>query len=446
MRRPETQYATTPDGANVAYQVVGEGPVDLLFSPDWVTHCESWWEHPRLVAALDQLTSIGRLIMFDKRGIGMSDRAPVGDVPSLQTWVDDLRAVLDAAGSQRPVLYGMGHGGQLALLFAATFPDRTAALVLLNAYSRLAAAPDYPFGYDADTERYVVERSRAEWGRTGWVVDFLVPELNDQTLRDWFARVERLACTPATGAVLQQATFEQDVREILPTIHVPTLILQSSRSLHVRVDHGRYLAERIPDATYVELDSRDQWAPLGGAAGRVLEEMARFLGTVPSPPTNERVLATLLFTDVVESTPLVQSQGDRAWRELLDRLDDLVTDHVRRYGGRVVSTAGDGHFAAFDGTGRAVRCAQQLVGAAARLGVPLRAGLHTGEVEVRGDDVAGIAVHVAQRVSSVAQPGEVLVSGTVRDLVAGSDLRFADRGRHELKGVSDARDLYAVVG
>jgi class 3 adenylate cyclase/alpha-beta hydrolase superfamily lysophospholipase len=445
--RPETLYATTGDGVNIAYQVFGEGPPDLVFSPDWLTHAELFWEHPRVAAALRDVSALGRLIMFDKRGIGLSDRVPVGEVPSLETWVDDLRAVLDAAGSERATLFGMGQGAQLALSFAATFPERTSALVLLNAYARLAAADDYPFGYPPAAQRYVIDRLREEWGRTGWVVQFLIPsEPPESSLRKWFQQVERLACTPATGAVLQASTFEHDVRHVLPTISVPTLVMHSARSQHVVVDHGRYLAEHIQGARYVEIDSDDQWVTMGPAAGQVLREVARFLGATPPDTGVHRVLATLMFTDVVESTPLLERHGDRNWRVVLDQLDTIVEKHAADFGGRVVSSTGDGHLLVFDGAGRAIRCAEALIEAAASAGLRLRAGLHAGEVELRGDNVTGIAVHVAERVSGLAAAGEVLVSSTVHDLVDGSGLRFDDRGRLELKGVSGPRQIYAIVG
>jgi len=443
---PETHYAKTVDGVHIAYQVVGGGPTDLVFCHEWATNCEAQWEHPLAAFTfLRRMASVARQIHFDKRGIGLSDRVAAAEVPSLETWVDDLRAVLDAVGSERPALLGVGHGGVLAMLFAATYPERSGPLILVNSYSRLIRGPDYPYGYPPEVEDFVVSKVEAEWGATGWVVDHLAPSVaHDPSMKEWFRRVERLACTPGTGAAMQRAVFHQDVRDVLPAIRVPTLVLHVVGNHHVRVGHGRYLAEHIQGARYVELPGEDHWWWCGEAAEPALAEIAAFLGAVPEVAETDRVLATLVFCDVVGSTELVKRVGDRRWHEVLDRLDDLVARQVERFRGRVVKATGDGHLAVFDGAGRAIRCAQVIVDGAKALGLSLRAGVHTGEVELRGDDVAGIAVHLAQRVQSVAEAGEVFASRTVVDLVAGSGIEFADRGEHELKGVSGKWQLYAV--
>jgi len=442
---PETQYAKTADGVHIAYQVFGTGPTDLVFCPEWLTNCEVIWEHPTISAGWRRMAPVVRLILFDKRGIGLSDRVAPAEVPSLETWVDDLRAVLHAVGWERPALLGSGHGGVLAMLFAASYPERTGSLILVNAYARLILAPDYPYGYPPEVEDFVVSKTEAEWGATGWVVDHLAPSIaHDPSVKDWFRRMERLSCTPGIGAAMQRAVFHQDVRDVLPAIRVPTLVLHVVGNHHVRVGHGRYLAEHIQGARYVELPGNDHWWWCGEAAHSASAEVAAFLGTVPEVADTDRVLATLVFCDVVGSTELVKQLGDRRWHEVLDRLDDLVGRQVERFRGRVVKATGDGHLAVFDGAGRAIRCAQVIVDGAKALGLSLRSGVHTGEVELRGDDVAGIAVHLAQRVQSVAEPGEVLASRTVVDLVAGSGIKFEERGERELKGVPGRWALFAV--
>jgi len=443
---PETRYARTPDGLHIAYHVVGDGPVDLVFSPEWVTHVEASWEHPLIARVGWRVASFSRVIEFDKRGIGLSDRVAPSEVPSLEAWVEDLKAVLDSIGSERAVILGSGHGGQLAMLFGVTHPERTAGLVLVNAYARLASAPDYEFGYPPAIQEFVLAKDEAEWGTTGWVVDYLAPSLaGDPTVKEWFARMERLACTPGTGVRMQRAVYEQDVRSILGSICVPTLVMHTVDNRHVRVEHGRYLAGHIPGARYVELPGDDHWFVFGPSGEPALMEIAGFVGAVPQAVEPDRQLATILFTDVVDSTRLARDFGDRRWHDLLDRLDDLVRRTVERFGGRVVKSTGDGHLASFDGPGRAIRCARFIADGAQALGMQLRCGIHTGEIERRGDDVAGIAVHLAQRVSALAVAHEVLVSRTVVDLVAGSGIQFEDRGERELKGLPAKWRLFRVV-
>ena len=443
---PETRYARTEDGTHVAYQVCGNGPRDLVLCPEWITNCEVNWESPIFLSTFRRSASIARLIFFDKRGIGLSDRVAATEVPSLETWVDDLRAVLDAAGSDRPVLSALGHGGVLAMLFAATYPERVGGLILVNCYARLIQAPDYPHGYPPEIEDFVVSKTEAEWGATGWVVDYLAPSVaGDQSVKDWFRRLERMACTPGIGAAMQRAVFHQDVRDVLSAIQAPTLVLHVEGDHHVRVEHGRYLARHISGARYVELPGRDHWYQVGPSAEPAFAEIVAFLGAEPEASDTDRALVTLVLCDVVGSTGLVNELGDRRWHDVLDRLDDLVRRQVERFRGRVVKSTGDGHLATFDGAGRAIRCAQVITQGSGALGLTLRCGVHTGEVELRGDDVAGIAVHVAERVESVAGPGEVLVSSTVKDLVAGSGIEFADRGEHELKGVPGSWRLFRVA-
>jgi class 3 adenylate cyclase len=443
---PDTLYARTPDGLHIAYHGVGEGPVDLVVSNEWVTHVEAALDHPLIARTAARLASFSRVIEFDKRGIGLSDRVAPSEVPSLEAWVEDLNAVLDSVGSERAVILGTGHGGQLAMLFGVTHPERVAGLILVNAYARLASAPDYEFGYPPAIQEFVLAKDESEWGATGWVVDYLAPSLaGDPTVKEWFTRIERLACTPGTGVAMQRAMFDQDVRSILHSICVPTLVMHTVGNRHVRVDHGRYLAEHIPGAQYVELPGDDHWFLFGPSGEAALKEIAGFVGAAPQAVETDRLLTTILFTDVVDSTRLARDLGDRRWHDLLDRLDDLVRRTVERFQGRVVKSTGDGHLASFDGPGRAIRCARFITDGAQGLGMQLRCGIHTGEVERRGDDLAGIAVHLAQRISALAVAHEVLVSRTVVDLVAGSGMEFEDRGERELKGLPAKWRLLRVV-
>ena len=360
--------------------------------------------------------------------------------------MDDLKTILDAVGSERPVLLALGHGGVLAMLFAATYPERVGGLILINCYARLIQGTDYPYGYPPEVEDFVVAKTEAEWGATGWAVDYIAPSVSgDESVKSWFTRMERLACTPGIAAAMQRAIFHQDVRDVLPAVQAPTLVMHVVGDRHVRVEHGRYLAQHISGTRYVELPGEDHWYQCGDSAEPAYSEMTAFLGVERQPTETDRSLATLVFCDVVHSTDLVHQLGDRRWHDVLDRLDDLVERQVERFRGRVVKAMGDGHLASFDGAGRAVRCAQVLVDGSHALGLTLRCGLHTGEVELRGDDIAGIAVHLAQRVQSVARPDEVLVSRTVTDLVAGSGIEFEDRGEHELKGVPGSWRLYRVM-
>jgi class 3 adenylate cyclase len=441
----ETRYAKTPEGVHIAYRTMGKGSVDLIWLPDWIAHAEVILDHPLPQRGIERLASIARLIWFDKRGIGLSDRVAPQDVPSLEMWVDDLHAVMGAAGSERAILFGHGHGGQLAILSAAAHPERTAGQILYNAYARLSRTPDYPHGYPPGPQEFVIAKQEEEWGMTGWTTELIFPSLlGDATFKRFWARLERNACGPATALAMQKAIFELDVRPLLGSISVPTLVLHAHGNRHVRVGHGRYLADNIPGAKYIELQSDDHYSFSGPINDIAFAEVARFLGAVPDASDTERVLSTLLFTDIVQSTEIATKLGDRPWHEVLNRLDQVVRRHLDRFRGRLVKSTGDGHLTIFDGPGRGIRCARAISDEAASLGLELRCGLHTGEVDVRGDDVVGIAVHVAQRVSGLAGPREVLVSRTVRDLVAGSGFAFVDKGSHQLKGVAEEQHLYSV--
>ena len=438
--RPETKYARSGD-VNIAYQVVGDGPRDLVLVPGWVTNVEVAWEHPSSARFLERLASFARLILFDKRGTGLSDR--VSDVPNLETRMDDVRAVMDAAQSSSAALCGYSEGGPMCALFAATYPDRTSALIVLGSYARRIWASDYPWGPTRDEWFAFTESTAREWG--GPVgVEIRAPSLAaDPRFRDWWARYMRMSASPNAARKVFEMVAEIDIRHVLPTIRVPTLIVHNTRDRTVPVEYSRYMAERMPAAKYVELDGDDH-VPFVGNTDAIVAEIEEFLTGVRHSAEVDRVLATVLFTDIVDSTKVATELGDRRWRDLLDQHYATVREEVTRYRGRELDTAGDGFLAAFDGPARGIRAARGITEAVPRLGIQIRAGLHTGECEVLGNKLAGIALHVGARITSLAGPGEVLVSGTVKDLVAGSGLRFRERGIHELKGVPGAWQLYSV--
>jgi len=444
VQEPETHYTRGKEG-HVAYQVVGDGPFDVVFIPAWNTNVDAMWEEPTLARFLRRLGTFSRLICFDKRGTGVSDPVPLGAIPTLEQWNDDVGAVMDAVGSQRAALLGHGEGGPMATLFAATYPERTSALVLVNTFARMLRDVDYSIGYPADRVPTFLARFKEAWG-TGKTVDVVAPSVaHDERFRRWYGRYERLANGPGALAAMYATMFEIDVRHVLPTIRVPTLVLHRNGDCNIRVGHGRYLAEHIPAAKYVELPGEDHVFYVGDTE-TMLGEIEEFLTGARPTPESDRVLATVLFTDIVGSTERAAALGDAGWRDLLGTHHEVVRRELQRYRGREIGTTGDGFLATFDGPARAVRCASAIGQGIRRLGIDVRAGLHTGEVEYVGENVAGIAVHTAARVAALAGPGEVLVSNTVKDLVAGSGLRFADRGMHALKGVPDEWRLFAVEG
>jgi class 3 adenylate cyclase/pimeloyl-ACP methyl ester carboxylesterase len=444
MEPPVTRYAESGD-VLVAYQELGDADLDLVYCAEFWHSIEAQWMEPRFESFLRRLASFSRLICFDQRGTGLSDPVSSSELPTLEQWMDDVRAVMDAADSKRAALLGSGGGGLMSLLFAASHPERTSALVLWNPYARLTRAPDYPWGTTPDYEREFVERMRAGWGR-GVVADDVAPSAaNEPGFREWWARYERLGTRQGAIVPIRHMLQHVDVRHVLPSIQAPTLILSRTGNRLIDVGHGRYLADHIPGAKYIELPGEDH-LPFTGDAEAILDEIEEFLTGFRHGGETDRVLATVLFTDVVESTERAAELGDRRWRELIDRHDEAIRRVLARFRGREIDTAGDGFLATFDGPGRAVRAAQAIVDAVGEVGLEVRAGLHTGEVELAGADVRGIAVHIGARVSATAKPGEVLVSSTVKDLVAGSGIEFEDRGAHELKGVPGDWRLFSVVG
>jgi pimeloyl-ACP methyl ester carboxylesterase len=435
---PKTQYAKSGN-LHIAYQVVGAGPPDLVFVPGVVSHLEHQWDEPMQAAFFRRLASFSRLIRFDKRGQGLSDR--VERMPTIEERMDDVRAVMDAADSERAAILTVSEGGPMGVVFAATHPDRTSKLILWNTFARMAWAP----GTAEERRQQVVDatlrRLEEEWG-TGSLVDLFVPSAAaDPSFRDWWGRFERLSMSPGAAVEAMRVNFEIDVRDILPSVRVPTLVIRQEGD-HFPRRAQRYLADQIPDARYVELPGSDHfaWREEDG----VTQEIQEFLTGERTVPEIERILATILLTDIVRSTDRAAELGDHRWRELLDRHDALVERVLGRFRGHLVDKSGDGVLATFDGPARAIRCNHDH-GVCPRNRLEVRAGLHTGEVEIRGDRLAGIAVHIASRVSNLASPGEVLVSSTVKDLVAGSGICFADRGSHVLKGVPGEWRLFAAT-
>jgi len=441
-RQPETRYVRTPDGA-VAYQVLGDGPRDLLFIQNWGSNIEVMWEEPLIAGFFERLASFARVIVFDKRGTGISDPVPLERLPTLERWMDDARVVLDAVDSPRAAVVGDTEGGPMAMLLAASHPDRVEALVLVNSFARIARAPDYRIGLPELTRRRLVEAWRREWG-TGNILDLTAPGLAaNPRQRAWLGRYQRLSMAPQQAELAYRWVLEVDVRSVLATIQTPTLIVQRQLNRYYRPAYGRYLAEHVPGARLVELPGADVY-PFHADAEPVLVEIEAFLtGIRPSPPTS-RVLATVLFTDIVDSTGHAGRLGDERWSALRTAHNDLVRASLARHGGIEIKSTGDGFLATFDGPGRALRCASEIVDRVRTLGIEVRSGVHTGEIELVGDDIAGIAVHIAARVLGAAAPSSVWCTGTVRDLVTGSGIEFVAQGEHPLKGVPGRWSLYQL--
>ena len=432
---PETRYAKSGD-VHIAYQVIGNGPIDLVFVPGFISHVDHVWNEPRWAGFLERLASFSRLICFDKRGTGESDR--VSAIPTLEERMDDVRAVMDAAGSERAALFGISEGGPMSLLFAATYPGRTVALTLFGSYALFPTAvmsPEKLAGFLAAVEE--------SWG-TGKLVPNFAPSLaDDVAFCNWWARFERLGASPSAVKTLMRMNSEIDIRGVLPAIHVPTLIMHRSGDTRVNVSAGRYLAQYIAGARYIELPGKDHLF-CAGDSQRILDEVEEFLTGSRSHFEMERALATVMFTDIVGSTERASLIGDRNWRHLLEAHHACVRRELTRFRGKEIKTLGDGFLATFDGPARGVRCAEAIRDSVRGLGLDIRSGLHTGEIEILPNDVGGIAVHVAARVAQLAGAGEVLTSSVLKDLVSGSGLSFEDRGMHALKGLTDAMRIFAA--
>ncbi|HST17907.1 MAG TPA: adenylate/guanylate cyclase domain-containing protein [Gaiellaceae bacterium] len=445
--RPETRYAKSGD-VSIAYQVVGEGPFDLVYVPGAISNVDLIWDDPARAEFFARIASFCRLITFDKRGTGASDR--VAGIANLETRMDDVRAVMDAAGSERAAIVGSSEGGPMSILFTATYPERIAALVVYGSLPRFVWAPDFPFGQPLDEYERDAEEWAREWGTVEGAAAFLRgqhPNVTEEEISRQASR-QRLSASPGALIALQRMNAQIDVRRVLPTIQVPTLVLHRIDD-QLPIEVARWTASQIPGARIVELPGGAH-LPYFGDTDRLLGELEAFVCGVYEEggweaPEPDRVLATILFTDIVGSTAKAVELGDRGWRELVEQHHALVRQQLARYRGRELDTAGDGFFASFDGPARAIRCARAISDGVRELGIDVRAGLHTGECEVIEGKVGGIAVHIGARVAAQAEPGEVLVSSTVKDLVAGSGLEFADRGAAELKGVPGEWRLYALA-
>lgn len=440
--RPETRYARS-GSVNIAYQVIGDGPFDLVYVPGWVTNLEYAWENPLVERYYQRLASFSRLILFDKRGTGLSDRVPISALPTLEQRMDDVRAVMDAVGTERAALFGHSEGGNMCVLFAATYPDRTIALVTYGIYVKRIWSPDYPWAPTPEERESWLNRVAKDWG--GVVdLDTLAPSLaHDPEFRRWWSTYLRVSASPAAAVALGRMNTQIDVTAILPTVSVPTLVLHRVGDRDIRIEEARYIADHIPGARLVEFPGDDH-LPWTRDMDLALDEVERFLTGSIRRPVSDRVLATVLFTDIVDSTAMAASLGDERWREVLETHLMRARRELERFRGREIKTTGDGFLATFDGPARAIRCACAIRDSARGGGLEIRAGLHTGECEVLNGDIGGIAVHIASRVVAEADPGEVLVSRTVKDLVAGSGIELEGRGRHQLKGLDAEWQLFAA--
>jgi pimeloyl-ACP methyl ester carboxylesterase/class 3 adenylate cyclase len=441
---PAIRFAKS-DEVSIAYQVVGSGPLDLVWVPGWTSNLELMWEEPSYARLLLRLASFSRLILLDKRGTGLSDRVPTTELPTLEQRMDDVRAVMDHVGSERAALFGTSEGGPLCALFAATHPERTTALVMYGAYATLLGDADYPWGWTREVLEQGLQALELTWADAADTLSFWAPSVaGDPAARQWWSRFLRLSASPAAAIALARMNAEIDIRPILPAIHVPTLVLHREGDAFVNAGGSRYMASQIAGARYVDLPGVDH-LPFWEHEEAILGEVEEFLTGVRPLPDPERILATVLFTDIVGSTEQAVAAGDRRWRDLLETHNSVVRRELRRFHGREVNTAGDGFLATFDGPARAIRCAQAIGVGVRTIGLQVRAGLHTGECEQVGDDIGGIAVHIGARVAAQAGPAEILVSSTVKDLVAGAGIAFADQGEHALKGVPGTWRLFAVM-
>ena len=437
-----TGYARA-DGLNIAFQTFGEGPGHLIFAPGYMTNVDQNWEWPGYARFLERLGRFAKVILFDRRGTGLSDRVPLHS--PFENTMEDVRAVLDEVGVERAAFLGAGEGGPTCLLFAASFPERISALALYEPFVARAWAPDVPWGATPEMRERGVQAIDSKWGREPIGVRLYAPTLAaDPVFLDWYLRAQRAGGTPTAARAWYEMSMDIDVRRILPAIRVPTLVIHRVGDRAISIDSSRFVASQIPGARLVELSGEDHFI-FSGDTGALLDEIEGFITGVRPASEIDRVLATILFTDIVGSTERAALLGDHEWRRLLARHYELTAEEIQRHRGKLHETTGDGVKATFDGPARGVRCAQAIAERVASLGIEIRAGLHTGEVELRDGEFGGIAVHIAARVAALAGAGEVLVSSTVKDLVVGSGIRFEDRGSQRLKGVPDEWRLYSVI-
>jgi class 3 adenylate cyclase len=439
---PETNYAKSGD-IHIAYQTLGTANQDLVYLAGIFSHIELQWENPLYERFLTRLSSFARLIMLDMRGVGLSDRA--GQLPLLEDQMDDLTAVLDRVGASQAAILGVSQAAPMAILYAASFPEKVSALVLYGAYASAQRREDYSWGRDPEWIAQFLAQLENRWGQ-GTFLEQVAPSLTgDAVFKDWWARFERYSSSPGNALAYAKAHINDDVRDLLGSVSVPTLVIQRAGDTYRRAGQGKYLAERIPGARFVELQGRDH-LPFVGNSDEIVDEIEEFLTGARSGPELGRVLATILFTDIVDSTSKAVELGDSRWNRLLAGHNQIIKLQLSKHRGRLIDTAGDGVLALFDGPARAIRCALAIRDSVHDLGLRIRAGLHTGEVEVGADGISGLGVHIGARISALADPDEVLVSRTVKDLVAGSGIGFQERGTHELKGVPDRWELFFVSG
>ena len=439
---PDTAYAKSGD-VHIAYQVVGDGPIDVVAVAGWMTHVEWLWEEPSFVRFVDQWLPWARVILFDKRGTGLSDRVANDELPTLEERIDDLRAVLDAVGSSSCVLFAIHEATPLACLFAVTHPDRLRALVVFGGHARGSWAEDYPWAPTSAQHARLIDAIETRWGQGVGVANFAPSLAGDERFKRWMARYERLAASPGAAKALATMFAETDVRDIVPNVRVPTLVLHRSGDRMMNVEGGRWIADNIPEAQFVELPGDDHW--IGVDQAQIVSQVTRFVTGETLEEIDDRVVSTMLFTDIVGSTEQLATLGDERWTDLLDAHHRVLREEIARFRGLEIDTAGDGFFAVFDGPARAVKCAAQAMTRLRSLGVTIRAGVHTGEISLRGTSATGVAVHLAARVSAKASNGEILVSRTVVDLVAGSGISFENRGVQQLKGLPDGVELFAAT-
>ena len=443
MNPGKTQYARSGT-VNIAYKVTGQGPLDIVFVPGWVSHVELAWEEPTLARFLTRLASFARLITFDKRGTGLSDRVSDDQLPTPEERMDDICVVMDAVDSKRAAFFGYSEGGGICALFAATYPKRTTALALFATFAKRIWSPDYPWAPTPEERQKEYERIEREWGNKMDLSHYMPSEMGNEDFVERLATYLRRSASPGAAVTLLKMNTQLDITHALPTIHVPTLVMHRTNDLDVNIEEGRWLAERIPGARFVEFSGPDHMPWIGDQNG-ILDEIQEFLTGARPEPNPTRVLATILFTDIVESTRHAHELGDFAWKTLLEKHDRICENSVERFRGRLIKHTGDGIHATFDGPGRAISCASEILECAKGLGVDIRAGLHTGECEIRGETTEGVAIHLAARVAALAKSGEVLVSRTVRDLVAGSGLEFTNRGVHKIRGFPEKWQLFSVI-
>ena len=442
---PTTRYAATHAG-HVAYQVFGDGPLSILFITGWLSNLDVMWQAPGVAAYFRRLSSFARVVCFDKRGSGVSDPVPLDDPPTLERWMEDAVAALDAAGVGRCAVIGDTEGGPMAMLLAATFPERVTALVLVNSFARWQRADDYPIGMPAATTAKLIDRWNENWGYTAEILAFTAPSwADDEQFRRWFLRYQRLAMPPGAANVMFRWVVAVDVRKILPSIAAPTLVVHRRAGRHHRIAFGRYLAENIPDARLIELDGADTLPFHAGDIDAVLSPIEIFLTGTDHSPSLDRRLATVMITDIVGSTAMASRLGDARWRQLLHEHDTLMRDALARFRGEELAHTGDGVVATFDGPTRALHCALHISDVLADRGLHIRVGVHTGEIEVGPNGTTGLAIHLASRVMSVASDGGIVATRTVTDLAFGSGILFDELGEHQLKGVPGTWALYKVA-